>query len=72
MEIIERIEDGKVIKDYVSNGVTKFSVEINADADFSKQPIVKQIVETTIEEFILAENQYQTALLEMQSMTGGI
>lgn len=58
-------EDGIQIVEYTKDGVSV--------SHTVKTPIPQEIAEepqTTIEEQILAENQYQTALLEMQMLGG--
>ena len=67
MEIINQYEkENYKITEYTKDGINVSHI--------IKTPIpietIDQEVETTIEEQILAENQYQTALLEIQMLGG--
>lgn len=59
-------ENGLLVTEYTKDGVTVTNVTKIA---IPTEPIEPDL-QATIEEQILAENQYQTALLEMQMLGG--
>ncbi|PIC70806.1 hypothetical protein [Sporosarcina sp. P17b] len=66
MELINtKRENGKVIKEYSRDGKTISATVV----EWEDIPLSNE-TEPTIYEKILIENQYQTALIEMQTMGG--
>lgn len=63
----EYIEDGYQVTEYTRDGET---VSHKVTVPVQSEPIESIVPEPTIEEQILAETNYQTALLEMNIMGG--
>lgn len=62
-------ENGWVITEFTKDGET-ISHTISHPISQRSDPMESPIPQTTIEEQILAETQYQTALMEMNTMGG--
>lgn len=63
----EYVQGDSVVTEYTKDNETVSHIVITP----IQNDVYEPIAQTTLEEQILAENQYQTALLEMQ-MLGGI
>ena len=70
--IITSIRIGKeIVEGEIQSDIGEIGQIMQPDGTFIDAPVEHIEPQATIEEQIFAENQYQTALLEMQQMLGG-